>query len=304
MRIWLDTDLGTDVDDALALAYAIRHPDIELVGISTVFGDVELRTEMVQVLLDKAGIKGLPVCTGLGKPLSPARKGVMFGHEGDGLLPDAAPTLRVTEDPEGSSRIERMAEAIRLTRPDVVVAIGPMTNLGALTELGVSWPRLAIMGGKVADATLPGMSPAIEEWNWWCDPRAVQLVLEASHPVPPRIVPAEVTFRTALADGDVERLATGDPFDDALSKLSERWLDAQREFFKTNQPRVALHDPLTLATLVQEDLCEFAPRDIAMDDEGRTTEGAGTAVEVAVDVDVEATRVHLMETWLSSSPPR
>ncbi len=40
MRIWIDTDIGTDVDDALALAHVLRHPDLELVGVSTVFGDL------------------------------------------------------------------------------------------------------------------------------------------------------------------------------------------------------------------------------------------------------------------------
>ena len=43
MRVWIDTDVGSDVDDALTIAYVLRHPDLELAGISTVFGDVELR---------------------------------------------------------------------------------------------------------------------------------------------------------------------------------------------------------------------------------------------------------------------
>ena len=50
-RIWIDTDIGTDVDDALALAFALRHPELELVGVSTVFCDVELRSKMVDALL-------------------------------------------------------------------------------------------------------------------------------------------------------------------------------------------------------------------------------------------------------------
>ncbi len=82
MRVWLDTDLGTDVDDALALAYVLGHPDLDLVGISTVFGDVGLRVEMTRALLalaegDRAG--EVPVFMGLGVPLTDGCHGVMFG---------------------------------------------------------------------------------------------------------------------------------------------------------------------------------------------------------------------------------
>ena len=75
MRIWIDTDLGSDVDDALALAYALRHPELELVGVSTVFGDVSLRTRITRALLEVAGQASVPVVTGLGAPLTPSRKG-------------------------------------------------------------------------------------------------------------------------------------------------------------------------------------------------------------------------------------
>ena len=60
-RIWIDTDLGSDVDDALALAFALRHPKLELVGVSTVFGDVELRARMGEELLRLGGAEGVPV---------------------------------------------------------------------------------------------------------------------------------------------------------------------------------------------------------------------------------------------------
>ena len=55
MRIWIDTDLGSDVDDALTLAYVMRHPGFELVGVSTVFGDVALRSEIARSLLGEYG---------------------------------------------------------------------------------------------------------------------------------------------------------------------------------------------------------------------------------------------------------
>ncbi len=303
MRVWIDTDLGSDVDDALALAYALRHPQLDLVGVSTVFGDVALRTRLVHALLDAAGETSIPVCTGLGKPLSAARPGVMFGHEGRGVFDDASPILRIDEpEADASSRIDAIGAALDAARPDVMVCIGPLSNVGALAERGITLPRLAIMGGKTRDVMLPGMIPAIEEWNWHCDPRAVQATLAAAHARPPRVVPAEVTFRTSLAKGDVERLAGGDALARALSVLCGIWLEALRTRFGAPDPRVALHDPLTIATLVRDGLCPFEEVQLEMDDEGRTTRGRGTRTEVATDVDLEATRTHLMETWLRGAP--
>jgi len=299
VRIWIDTDLGSDVDDALALGYALEHPSIELVGVSTVFGDVELRTRMVEMLLHLAGRGDLPVITGLGKPLTPERKGLMFGHEGRGLIDDPQPRMRTTENPDEAASIDALAEAMSAARPDAVVAIGPMTNLGALARAGATLPPLAVMGGKVEDVVLEGMLAGVEEWNWFCDPIAVQLALEAAASPPMRVVPAEVTWRTQLAEGDVERLAAGGPLARALSTLSGEWLAFQRDRLGSKSPRVALHDPLTVATLVESQLCHFDRCRITVDDNGATQRVPGEVnAEVAVDVDRSALRDHLMATWL------
>ena len=299
MRLWIDTDLGSDVDDALALAYALLHPELEVVGVSTVFGDVELRTRIVQALLDLADAGDIPVITGLGKPLTAGRDGLMFGHEGQGILEDASPIARTTENPEAATRIGALADALAATKPEVLVAIGPMTNVGALTEASVSLPPLCIMGGKIEDVMLEGMTAQIPEWNWYCDPRAVQLSLAAIGDTPARIVPAEVTFRTSLADGDVERLATGSPLIQALGVLSKHWLVALVERLGAKSPRVALHDPLAIATLVESSLCPFEPRSIEVDERGGTIHLDSPAnAEVATSVDNDALRRHLMDTWI------
>ena len=109
-RIWIDTDLGTDVDDALALAFALRHPELDLVGVSTVFGDVELRARMVEALLRLGGAEGLPVLAGLGKPLTESRIGIMLGHEGRGLLEEASPQMKTESDPDAARRVDALAE--------------------------------------------------------------------------------------------------------------------------------------------------------------------------------------------------
>jgi len=300
MRVWIDTDLGTDVDDALALALALRHPQIELVGVSTVFGDVELRARMAESLLAVGGLESCPVCVGLGKPLSPDRLGVMVGHEGKGLLEPAEPRLRVESDPHPERRIAKLAETLEQARPDVLVAIGPLTNLGSLLSAGARLPRLAIMGGKTTTEPIEGASSAIEEWNWFCDPQATDLVLSAVPPEvgPIRVVPAEVTFRTDLFEGDLEQLAAGDSLCRTLERLSRIWLETQARLGFPH-PRVALHDPLTLATLVEHDLCPTEPMRLSISADGKTRRHPGEAnVEVAIDVDPERMRRLLMDTLL------
>ena len=300
MRIWIDTDIGTDVDDALALAYVLRHPGLELAGVSTVFGDVVLRKRIAEALLELDAAPLVPVLPGLGVPGTPGRKGIMFGHEGKGVVDVQAPQLRIEQESGGEARIEALAEALSEASADALLAIGPLTNLAALLRAGVELPPLAIMGGKLEDVMLAGMVPHISEWNWFSDPLAVQAVLSARHQVRPRVVPAEVTSRTRLDPGDVELLAAGDPLAQALATLCLHWLTAQKELLGSKRPGIALHDPLTAATLVEVDLCPFEERRIQVDGAGATQRESGPPnVAVAVDVDVREVRDHLMATWLA-----
>ena len=299
MRIWIDTDIGSDVDDALTLGYVLRHRGFELVGVSTVFGDVELRSGVARALLEVAGVDGVPVLAGLGVPLTKGRPGVMFGHEGKGILEAPAPRLRTENESEGEARTRHLAEAMARAEPDVLLAIGPLSNLGALLRAGQTLPPLAIMGGKFSDRLLPGMIQGISEWNWFSDPIAAQMVIEADHAALPRVVPAEVTFQTALEEGDVERLAGGDPLARQLAALCRHWLEFLRPHTGHAEPRVALHDPLTAAVLVEEGLCRFEERRILLDDRAvATIESGEPNLSAAVDVDAKALRDHLMETWL------
>lgn len=301
MRVWLDTDLGSDVDDALALAYALHHPDIELVGISTVFGDVELRTRCVEALLAIAGKSSIPVLTGLGKPLTDRRAGVMFGHEGKGLISDPQPRLKITSESgaQRESRMQELAETLSAVAPDCVVAIGPLTNLGALVAMETTLPPLAIMGGKSESAVIPGMNDRIAEWNLFSDPVAARAVLGAESEQPSRIVPAEITFRTALEASDLEKLSGGNALCVTLRTLCDHWLDFLAHGSGMPEPRVALHDPLTIASLMEPTLCPFELRRVEVDDKGNLISVPGPAnVEIATDVDTPALRSHLIETWL------
>jgi inosine-uridine nucleoside N-ribohydrolase len=186
----------------------------------------------------------------------------------------------------------------------VILAIGPLTNLGAMIRKGVELPPLALMGGKFSDVTIEFMSGEIGEWNWFSDPDAARLVLDAAveASVRPLVLPAEITFQTRLADGDVEQLAAGDELTAALAVLCQGWLDLQRDEFGRSEPRVALHDPLTAAVLVEPELCSFEPRRATINDGGAAVDQPGQAnVDVAVNVDVDGVRDEIMSTLLGVS---
>ncbi|MCP5035780.1 MAG: nucleoside hydrolase [Actinomycetia bacterium] len=302
MRIWIDTDIGSDVDDALTLAYILGHPGFELVGISTVFGDVALRSRIASALLERAGAEKVPVLDGMGVPLTARRRGIMFGNEGVGLLDDPDPVLRLAEEEGAEARIGAIIAAMAEAEPDVVLAIGPLTNLGVMVQMGAELPPLALMGGKFSDVAIEYVVGEVGEWNWFSDPDAARLVLDAAvgAPVRPLVLPAEITFQTRLADGDIDKLAAaGDDLSGALAVLCQGWLDLQRVEFERSDPRVALHDPLTAAVLVRPQLCSFEPRRVTIEDSGAAVDQPGEAnVDVAVAVDPRAVRDEIMATLL------
>lgn len=302
MRIWLDTDIGSDVDDALALAYVLARPELELVGISTVFGDLSIRGRITEALLEAAEVDGVPVLAGLGVPLSDHRIGIMFGHEGRGVIDDAEPVLRLRTEPMAQQRIEGLASSIAEVGPDLVVAIGPLTNLGALASAGVSLPPLAVMGGRFSDGPVAASTGEDTEWNWHCDPQAVRHVLTADRAQPALILPAEVTFQTRLAEGDIDRLDGTSPLNDLIATLCREWLRAQVELWDIEDPRVSLHDPLTAAVLVEPGLCTYRDMRAEVDDRGVPSEVDGPPdLRVATGVDADAARVHILETLLGNT---
>ncbi|MCH2185564.1 nucleoside hydrolase, partial [Myxococcota bacterium] len=286
MRLWIDTDIGSDVDDALTLAYALRHSEIDVVGISTVFGDVGLRTQIAQALLELEGRADVPIVTGLGAPISARRKGRMFGHEGKGILPNPSPRMEVLTDPSVNQTLEALASAMSAARPEAVLAIGPMTNLGALAREGFRLPPLTIMGGKLTDISIPGASPRIPEWNWWCDPEAVSLILESPCLSAPRVIPIDVTWGTTLPEEDWQSLIEAGPLGRALVVLCEEWLITLKEKFRAKSPRIHLHDPLAAMTLVEPDVCRFNSLKIRMSPKGVVQhQPDGAPVEGAWEVD-------------------
>ncbi|PXA68721.1 nucleoside hydrolase [Cryobacterium arcticum] len=176
-------DVDTGVDDALALLFAIAHPDIEVLGVSCVAGNASLERVVENTLriLDVAGAPDIPVAAGARRPLiSPARSASHVHGEGGLGTVHLPPGERV---PAHVNAVELMRQLITDSpRPVTLVALAPQTNLALLLrqypDLAENIERIVFMGGSAGT----GNATAVAEFNVWHDPEAAAIVLDAGIP--------------------------------------------------------------------------------------------------------------------------
>jgi purine nucleosidase/pyrimidine-specific ribonucleoside hydrolase len=254
-KLLLDTDFGGDVDDALALALVLESPEIELVGLSTVYFDSAWRAGAARKMLEFYGKDASIVTTGAQKPL--------LGRW------DETRCLNTAEEAPTFESAETGAESlIRLCRanPDIsVAAIGPLTNLAAAISAApdVFKGRSAfIMGGDIDNP--------LGEWNFLCDPAAVKVVLESKLNI--KLVGLNATTQCELDDSEVSAFAaSSNPRAKYLSQMIQNFI----RLFGRNP---VLHDPLSLAPLLWDDVLEFEEKPL---DLGRDFPPANSPVEYA-----------------------
>jgi purine nucleosidase len=286
-RVILDTDIGTDVDDCLALALILGSPELQLEGITCVYGDVGLRARMARQLLELRGRAEVPVLQGAHEPLLGLRPVYWEGHEGQGLVnPD-------DDTPNGGENAVDYLVRTILENPEEIhlIAIGPLTNVALAFKRDPRVVRdlahLTIMGGAMRGPQSLHL-PYVEH-NIRCDPEAAHIVLSAGAPV--TLVPLDVTTRVRITPEHVARItAAGTPFHAAVADQVGRY------------PRFGqlgytfLHDPLAAAVVVQPDLVTLEQVHLDVELGGRLaagatlmrapTDDAPANARVALDVDV------------------
>ena len=245
IRLLLDTDVGGDVDDVFAVLLAARHPGLDLIGVTTVNGDVAQRTRIARKLLRLAGRPQVPVVTGLGPTLS----GRDPGHgisSGVGFAPEGEET---GSGAEGDAVSFIVGAVMASPTPLTLVAIGPLTNVGAALR---QEPRLAqrlhaliFMGGRL------GADAELGEYNLNTDPEATKIVLESGAPL--RIGTLEVTRQATLGRTDMARLRQADVACIAAADMLERYLQQQ------SRDRTPMYDPLTLTLAYTPDYLTMQP---------------------------------------------
>ncbi len=242
----LDTDIGSDIDDAVCLGYLLRQPRCELLGITTVSGQPRLRAAMADAVCTAAGRRDIPIHSG--HDLSMIGREVIQPH-----VPQAALLPRFAHRPPESfperTAVEFLRQQIHLHPGEItLIAIGPMTNLGILfnvdPECAKLLKRLVLMCG-VFRAPPPGWGPS--EWNARLDPYATRVVYQTT--VAEHIsIGLDVTMKCELpyADAVAAFRRAGGPLD-VVAAATEIW----------SHP-VIFHDPLTAAFAFNPGLLRLA----------------------------------------------
>jgi purine nucleosidase len=310
-QILLDTDLGFDVDDALALGLVLAEPEaLALVAVTTVAGDTRARALAAARLLGLAGRTDVEVCAGERDALVRRDRFPWRDLEHD-AYPEG-PAARISDEP-GPERIVRAAREV----PGLeIVAIGPMTNLARALALDPKLPErvagLTVMGGHIRRVAIGAhvCAPGVD-YNLCSDPEASVAVLGAGFRT--RLVTADVTLQVWLREADRERLARAPgPLAPALAALVRQWTPWQQRIFTglggTLAPDNAafLHDPLTVLALIEPSRLRFESLRIVPTIAAgvlRTLEvdpalGIGLETTVATAVDAEAAASAIVERLL------
>ncbi len=294
--ILFDTDIGSDVDDALALGLILASPQaLDLVAVTTVGREGAIRARVAAGLLGLSGRRDVEVCIGEQRPLlRPVDSFNWFGHEERCVVEGAAARIG------SETAAERIVRAAREVAGLEVVAVGPMTNLARALALDPELPHrlggITLMGGHVREARIGELlCPPGIDYNLCSDPEAAVAVLGCGCSI--TLVTADVTLSTWLREADLACLESGGAVGRALAEQVRIWAPAQREIFTglggtLDEDNVAfLHDPLTVLALIDEAALHFESLRILATVEGgvlRTHEvgsGLGAEMRVATAVD-------------------
>lgn len=285
--IILDVDTGTD--DALAIAYAVMSPAIDLVAVTTVAGnvDVDKVTANSLAVLDWLGAVHVPVHRGASRPLVRPHRNASHFHDHGGLGGAQIPqsTRPVGED-RGPAAIIRLAR--QRPRELTLVNTGPLTNLAIALNVEPNLPEMlksvVLMGGAFS---VPGNITPAAEFNILADPEAAHQVFSIASPVL-AAVGLDVTNRVVLTREDWDA-ANADPRLEPPAALVREV--GRFAFSSLGKETFALHDPLTVAAAVQPDLIGWQEATVAVDlreaEQGRTRIVGPGPVRVALSVDAE-----------------
>ncbi len=282
MKILLDTDIGSDIDDAWALGLLIASPDVELVGVTITDGDTAARATLACKLLHVSGRDDVPVAVGRPTP-PPDQVDLQFTWAED----------FTAKRPVAQSAADFIAQTLRASPGEVtLVAVGPLQNVAdALRKepkLGQLAKRVVLMSGSIAgNAWSPS---AVAEWNVKRAIADAQLVYGAGLPL--TTVPLDSTTYVTLKEEERERLMHHPAaLTRALESLYRLWIERPSQ-------RMTLHDQMAVAETLRPGAffgrCESMP--IRVDDRGYTL--VDTSAGKPVSVCLEPKRDEFMKFYL------
>lgn len=202
-------DVDTGVDDALAIALAVSHPELNVRCITCVSGNVSVEQVMLNTLktLDVMGVPDIPVAAGARRPLLASPADASHVHGADGLADLGLPAPSRTPATAGALELAR-DRILDAPEPVTLVALGPLTNVALLLrahpDLGENLERVLFMGGSASG----GNATAVAEFNVWHDPEAAAIVVGSG--VPLRMYGLDVFNRVSIDEATAAALYASD----------------------------------------------------------------------------------------------
>jgi purine nucleosidase len=280
-------DVDTGIDDAFALLYAIAQPSVNVIGVSSVAGNVDLEkaTRNTRAVLALGGRGDIPVWPGAATPIlhAPADASIVHGASGLGyaVLPEPSSIA------EPAHAVDAILKASHEHKGELVlVATGPLTNIAAALlrdrELPRRLKRLVIMGGAFREA---GNVTPTAEFNIWHDPEAARIVFRAfaaEGAAPLVAVGLDVTRQTRIVEADLAALAkrcAGLPRAKNLTRFLD---DSARYYFELMEKwhgsrHLTMHDPLAIGAAIDPTLITTKPAAVDVEISGELTRGMTVA---------------------------
>ena len=252
-KVIIDCDPG--IDDSLALLLAINSPELEILGITIVSGNVpaEIGAQNALKVLEFAGRLDIPVYIGAAKPLKRTYVSAQDTHGQDGLGESQLQLVsKAMVQPDAVGFIE---QTLAQNQQVVILAIGPLTNLAlALKAQLTVWHNcqaIISMGGNFRSH---GNCSPVAEYNYWCDPDAAAYVFDHT-PVPIKMVDLDVTRKIVLTPNILEYIwQKNQRIGNFIKKITRFYFD-----FHWQQEKVigcVINDPLAVAFLLEPTLCQ------------------------------------------------
>lgn len=287
-KILLDTDIGSDIDDAVCLAYLLAQPDCDLLGVTTVSGEPEKRAMLASALCKVAG-QDIPIFPGAADPLLIPQKQVRAPQ---------ADTLgkwdHETQFPRGEA-VEFLRRTIHQHPGEVVLlTIGPLTNIALLFKIDSEIPALLkglVMMCGVFTNRLPGVGPL--EWNALLDPHATAIVYQTPLIVH-RSIGLDVTCQVTMPAQRVRKKFQADLLQPVLD-FAEIWFQ--------RRDTITFHDPLAATTIFDDHICTFEPGQVEVELASERLRGltfwTPDAIEAVHEVALEVDQARFFEHYFS-----
>jgi purine nucleosidase len=261
-KVIIDTDIGDDIDDAFAIALAVRSPELEILGVTTTFGDTEARARIPDRLLGEAGRADIPVLAGAPTKTSNVMNQRRYGEGG-----------RFGKASHANAAEFILEEIRKYPGQITLVGIGPLVNVGAVIDKDAAafrkLKRVVIMGGSIECGYgelwfCPERGPDAE-WNIINDIGAAKKLFTLG--VPLYVMPLDSTQLKLDETKRAYLFRQGTPLTDALTLLYHEW----------GQQTPTLFDPVTIAFILNPAICPVEAMHIRVDDKGFTRKEAGEA---------------------------